>query len=255
MRELPLRHVALLGYRVIDEPPERIAKVVCDRIQARAEHCFSCLNPHSIVVARDDPTLQSFFRTQSELLCDGVGLSIANRILNRRSINRVWGQDFFLAVSREMSARRSGRVLFLGGHPDWIQDLVAKYRQDFPGLTEISTHVPPFKSEFSPADIEEMARAVSAFNPDILWIGVGSPKQEKLLCELQKRCHVPCGAAIGAVFDFYCGRVKLGPKWIRDAGLLWAYRLIKEPRRLWRRTFLSAPRFAGQVFLQLVRRE
>jgi N-acetylglucosaminyldiphosphoundecaprenol N-acetyl-beta-D-mannosaminyltransferase len=254
MSNLPLRKVRVLGYDLIDEPPPRIAAVVCDDMSSRQPRSYFFLNPHSIVQATGDPALQRCFSNDSELFCDGVGLSLANRVLNRRALHRVWGQDFFLAVSREISDRRQGRVFFLGGHADAIESLLSRYQSEFPGVRAVSAHSPAFKPEFSSADIVDMASRINAFRPDILWIGVGSPKQEKLLYELQPLCKVPCAGAIGAVFDFYCGRVTLGPKWIRDFGLLWAYRLIQEPRRLWRRTLISAPLFALRVLRELLLR-
>jgi N-acetylglucosaminyldiphosphoundecaprenol N-acetyl-beta-D-mannosaminyltransferase len=251
--KLALRHTAVLGYSVLDEPAERVGTAVCDGIRERTCRSFVFLNPHSMVMASNDVTLQKIFLHESELLCDGVGLSLANRILNRRKLHRVWGQDFFLAVSHELSARKVGRVFFLGGHAESTNTLLDRYRREFPGIQEVLSYVPPFKSEFSPTDVSAMAERINAFGPDVLWIGVGSPKQEKLLHELQGLCRIPCAAAIGAVFDFYCGRVPLGPKWIRDFGLLWAYRLVQEPKRLWRRTVISAPLFLLQVCRELVR--
>jgi N-acetylglucosaminyldiphosphoundecaprenol N-acetyl-beta-D-mannosaminyltransferase len=248
-----LRHTTILGYNVLDEPADRIATRVCDGLREGPCRSFAFLNPHSIVMASSDGTLQKIFLQEAELLCDGVGLSLANRVLNRRSLHRVWGQDFFLAVSQELSARKAGRVLFLGGHAESIDTLLDRYRREFPGIQELSSYLPAFKSDFSPPDITVMAERINAFRPDVLWIGVGSPKQEKLLYELQAKCRIPCAAAIGAVFDFYSGRVPLGPKWIRDFGLLWAYRLVREPKRLWRRTVISAPSFILRVCRELVR--
>jgi N-acetylglucosaminyldiphosphoundecaprenol N-acetyl-beta-D-mannosaminyltransferase len=249
---LPLRHTSILGYRIVDEPASTIGKAVCDSLGSGDCRSYAFLNPHSIVMASTDEDLQSFFLGGTELFCDGVGLSIANRILNNRRIHRVWGQDFFLAVSRELSARRVGRVMFLGGRESTIEELLRKYRRDFPGISELAHYAPPFKSEFSSSDLAEMRERIVTFRPDVLWVGVGSPKQEKLLQQLQPMCRVPCGAAIGAVFDFYCGHASLGPEWVQRHGLLWAYRLIMEPRRLWRRTLVSAPLFVLRVLREMV---
>jgi N-acetylglucosaminyldiphosphoundecaprenol N-acetyl-beta-D-mannosaminyltransferase len=253
MQPLTLRYANVLGFRLIDEPADRIASVVCDRMSDGHPRSFVFLNPHSVVCASNNVTLKASLSSGTELLCDGVGMSLAALVLNRRLIHRVWGQDFFHAVSTELSNRHRGRVFFLGGHLDSIEILVNRYRQNYPGLKDISWYVPAFTSEFSTTLVAEMAERIKAFRPDVLWIGVGSPKQELLLQQLQQFCGVPCAAAIGAVFDFYSGRISLGPKWIRDFGLLWAYRLILEPRRLWRRTFVSAPLFILRVFQELAR--
>ena len=251
--KLPLRKVRVLGYDVIDEAPSRIAVAVCDEMRTGESRSYFFLNPHSIVQATRDAELQRCFTQDAELFCDGVGLSLANRLLNGRPLQRFCGPDFFLAISQEMSGRRYGRVFFLGGHGDVIDSLMSKFRREFAGVEAVAAYSPAFKPEFSSADVADMAARIMAFRPDALWIGVGSPKQEKLLRELQALCKVPCAGAIGAVFDFYCGRVTLGPKWVRDVGLLWAYRLIQEPRRLWRRTFISAPLFVLRVCRELGR--
>jgi N-acetylglucosaminyldiphosphoundecaprenol N-acetyl-beta-D-mannosaminyltransferase len=254
MSKLPLRKIRVLGYELINEPPQTIAAAVCDDIGRGDPRSYFFLNPHSVVQAAGDARLQECFLDQdAELLCDGVGLSLANRLLNRQPVHRVWGQDFFLAVSRELSHRRQGRVYFLGGHADALESLLSKYRNEFPGITATSGETPPFKPEFSSADVAAMAERINAFHPDVLWVGVGSPKQEKLLRALQPLCHISCAAAIGAVFDFYGGRVSLGPEWVQRSGLLWAYRLVMEPRRLWRRTLISAPLFVLRVLREAVR--
>jgi N-acetylglucosaminyldiphosphoundecaprenol N-acetyl-beta-D-mannosaminyltransferase len=249
---LPLRHISILGYHVVDEPPATIGRVVCDSLHDGNYRSYAFLNPHSIVMASADAKLQDFFLGGTELFCDGVGLSIASRLVNHRRIHRVWGQEFFLAVSGELSGRGTGRVMFLGGRDSTIDQLLERYRRDFPGISQLAYYVPPFKTEFSSEDLAQMAERVTAFRPDVLWIGVGSPKQEKLLQTLQPLCRVPCAAAIGAVFDFYCGHVSLGPPWVQKLGLLWAYRLVIEPRRLWRRTFVSAPLFMLKVLREVV---
>jgi N-acetylglucosaminyldiphosphoundecaprenol N-acetyl-beta-D-mannosaminyltransferase len=253
MGKLPLRKIRVLGYELLNEPPQRIAAAVCDDMDRGNPRNYFFLNPHSIVQAASDAGLHGcFLDADAELLCDGVGLSLANRLLNRQPVHRVWGQDFFLAVSRELSKRRQGRVYFLGGRTDALESLLDKYHREFSGITAVSGEAPPFKPEFSSMDVGAMAERINAFRPDVLWVGVGSPKQEKLLRALQPLCRVRCAAAIGAVFDFYGGRVSLGPEWVQRSGLLWAYRLVMEPRRLWRRTLISAPLFVLQVLRELV---
>jgi N-acetylglucosaminyldiphosphoundecaprenol N-acetyl-beta-D-mannosaminyltransferase len=186
------------------------------------------------------------------VFCDGVGLSMAAILLNRRRVVRVYGFEFFTALSRELSARKVGRVFFLGGTEDLLDQLMRRYRADFPGVAAVGGFSPPFKIEFGNADIEEMARGVVEFAPDVLWVGLGSPKQEKVLLELMRRCDVRCAAAVGAVFDFYTDSIPHAPAWIRRAGLQWVHRLVLEPRRLWRRTLVSSPLFLWLVFRRLL---
>jgi N-acetylglucosaminyldiphosphoundecaprenol N-acetyl-beta-D-mannosaminyltransferase len=247
-----LNHIDILGYSVLDEPVARVAAAVCDGLNRNHPKSFVFLNPHSVVIAEHEPAFRSAIVNADGIFCDGVGLSLAGLLLNRRRAIRVYGFEFFLALSRELSARRMGRVFFLGGTDESLADLVGKYRAEFPGIPEIGAYAPPYREEFGRAEIEHMAREVASYRADVLWIGLGSPKQEKVLLELMQLCDLSCGAAIGAVFDFYTGRIPHAPAWIRRMGLQWAHRLVLEPKRLWKRTLISSPLFLWLVFRRLL---
>jgi len=242
-----LRQIDILGYSVLNESVERVAAQVCDHLGGPQRLSCVFLNPHSVVIAQRDNAFRQALTSASAVFCDGVGLSLASLLLNRRRVHRVYGYEFFTALSRELSRRRLGRVFFIGGSDDSLRMLVSRYRADFPGILEIDSYAPPFRSDFSEADIADMGARITANGADVLWLGLGSPKQEKVLHTLMQRCSVSCGAAVGAVFDFYSGRVPHAPKWIRRLGLQWLHRLMLEPKRLWRRTVISTPVFISQV--------
>lgn len=246
------KHVDILGYSILNEPAPLVAAAVCDDLDGNCRESFVFLNPHSVVIAEHEPAFRSAIVNADGVFCDGVGLSMAAMLLNRRRVIRVYGFEFFTALSRELSARKAGRVFFLGGTEGLLDQLMPRYRSDYPGVVDVGGFSPPFKVEFGNADIDEMARRVEAFDPDVLWVGLGSPKQEKVLLELMRRCDVRCAAAVGAVFDFYTDRIPHAPAWLRRAGLQWMHRLILEPRRLWRRTVVSSPVFLWLVFRQLL---
>jgi N-acetylglucosaminyldiphosphoundecaprenol N-acetyl-beta-D-mannosaminyltransferase len=249
---LTLRHTTILGYTILDEAVERVASDVCDHLRDRANRTFVFLNPHSIVLAEHDPTIKQAIRSASDVLCDGVGLALAGRLLNNAVIHRVYGYEFFLRLSNRLSTRKGSRAFFLGGNEAWVDTLIKRYSEDFPGIT-VESYAPPFKPAFPDTDIQYMARRVSSFRPDVVWVGLGSPKQELLLPQLINYCNVPCLAAIGAVFDFYSGHVPHAPAWVRHMGLQWLHRLTLEPGRLWRRTLISTPLFLSEVFREYVR--
>lgn len=246
------KHVDILGYSILDEPASRVAAAVCDDLAGSCRESFVFLNPHSVVIAEHEPAFRSAIVNAGGVFCDGVGLSIASMLLNRRRVMRVYGFEFFSALSRELSGRRLGRVFFLGGSEELLDQLTRRYRLDFPGIAHVAGFAPPFKMEFGSADIEEMGRQIAAHHPDVLWVGLGSPKQEKVLFELMRSCDVRCAAAVGAVFDFYTERVPHAPAWIRRIGLQWVHRLMLEPRRLWRRTVVSTPLFLWLVVRQML---
>lgn len=240
-----LPRVDVLGYPVVDAPVQRVATAACDALANAAPCSYVFLNPHSAVVADTDAEFRRAVRGASVVFCDGVGLELAGMLLRRRRIERIYGYEFFTAVSRELSRRRAGRVFFLGGRDEYMPALVAQYRTDHPGLEAVEWFAPPFRTSFSDEEIGAMAARVAAFRADVLWIGLGSPKQEKVLPLVLPASGARLGAAIGAVFDFYAGEVPHAPAWVRRAGLQWAHRLVLEPRRLWKRTFVSVPLFFG----------
>ena len=142
---------------------------------------------------------------------------------------------------------KGGTCFFLGSSPSTLEKIVDRAAKEYPHI-DIKTFSPPYKAVFSPEENQAMIDAVNAADPDLLWVGMTAPKQEKWLdehwAELDIRCHA---GAIGAVFDFFAGTVERAPrKWI-DFGLEWLYRLIKEPRRTWRRYLVNNPKFCWLV--------
>ncbi len=118
---------------------------------------------------------------------------------------------------------------------------------DYPRIEVVGAHSPPFKPTYSEAELDHMVAAVNAARPDVLWVGMTAPKQELWIRAVRPRLDAKFSAAVGAVFDFYAGNVKRSPRVFQRAGLEWLPRLVQEPRRLWRRMFISAPVFLGHV--------
>lgn len=207
----------------------------------------ACANPHSLVVAGADPQAALALRHAALLLPDGVGILLAARILNRRIGERVAGNEFFVRFSE--AANRLGGIsyFFLGSGQLVLDRIVARMGQDFPNIRIAGTLSPPFKESFSEAENAAMIEAVNASGADVLWVGMTAPKQEKWLYEHCARLRVPLAVAIGAVFDFYAGTKQRAPRWVRDLGLEWLPRLLREPARLWRRTLVSSPMFLYDV--------
>jgi N-acetylglucosaminyldiphosphoundecaprenol N-acetyl-beta-D-mannosaminyltransferase len=251
---MPHDTIEVLGYELLCAPASAVAAEICTSMGQPATDSFAFLNPHSIALAKRDPALKKAIAKYSGLFCDGIGLSMACRLLNGRGIYRVYGYEFFMALSTELSRRRLGHVFFLGGTPASMEALCARYAAEFPGIKSTAFYAPPFKQEFSENDIADMGARIAAAGADVLWIGLGSPKQEKILHPILSHCRVRCAAAVGAVFDYYSERVPHPPAWIRRLGLQWVYRLLLEPRRLWKRTFVSGPAFASEVAKELIRR-
>lgn len=234
---------ALLGYEVCaDGRAACIARLV-DAIGAGRRAWAVCLNPHSWVVASDRPDFAAALKAADLVVPDGIGVVLASRWRGGRIRERVTGFDLFAGLHDALAARGGGRVFFLGSTPEVLAEISARMQRDWPALDVAGTYSPPFATRFSASDNAAMVAAVNAAKPDVLWVGMTAPKQEEWLHAMWPQLDVRVAGAIGAVFDFYAGRIRRSHPLFQRLGLEWLPRLLQEPRRLWRRTFVSAPRF------------
>lgn len=208
---------------------------------------LACLNPHSYVLALSDRKFSDALRDADWLIPDGIGLVLASRWLRGGIRERVTGSDIFSGVHERLSQRGGYSVFFLGSTEETLAEIRAQMRTDFPDLRVAGTYSPPFSTAYTAQENEAIVAAVNLAAPDVLWVGMTAPKQEKWIFENRARLNVKFAGAVGAVFDFYSGRVKRSHPVFQRLGLEWLPRLIREPRRLWRRMFVSAPWFAWHV--------
>jgi N-acetylglucosaminyldiphosphoundecaprenol N-acetyl-beta-D-mannosaminyltransferase len=139
---------------------------------------------------------------------------------------------------------------YLGGAPGVADQLAVTLQARFPGLPVAGTRCPPFRT-LSPAEEDSMIEQINAAAAHIVWVGLGSPKQDLWMQRFRSRLNAPLLVAVGAAFDFFTGRQKQAPRWMQQTGLEWAFRLAGEPRRLWRRYLIYNPKFLWQLALQL----
>lgn len=244
----------LLGYEVDDLSVEDCVANIFAVLagQPEAAPCgawLACMNPHSYAVSLDDGDFAQALRDAEWLVPDGAGVVLASRVLGGTIRERVTGSDVFYGLHQRMNAAGGMSVFFLGATEETLALIRARMALDYPDIRVAGTYSPPFKPEYSTAELSEMIDLVNAASADVLWVGMTAPKQEKWLFENQARLNVKFAGAIGAVFDFYTGRVKRSHPVFQKLGLEWLPRLIQQPRRLWRRMFVSAPVFLWHVFL------
>ena len=206
------------------------------------------VNAHSFVVAQKDSAFADALLSADALLPDGISIVKACRWLKMQSapVEKIAGADLF-AYEMGKLEEKGGICFFLGSSPDVLARIEERAAEVYPHI-RVMTYSPPYKPVFTAEENQAMVEAVNAANPDLLWVGMTAPKQEKWLhdhwAELDIHGHA---GAIGAVFDFFAGTVKRAPqKWI-DLGLEWLYRLLREPRRTWRRYLIDNPRFLWLV--------
>lgn len=240
----------IVGVPISRLPLRATIDVLATAVDGNRPFWFACVNPHSVQTSRRDPQFAAALTASDLNTADGVGIIVASRLLGGRVVERVCGPDLFIRLCTQLDRDRPGtRMFFLGTTTETLTELVRRFERDYPNLVVAGTMAPPFKHAFSPEDDAAMVDRVNAARADVLWVGLGAPKQEKLAQRLRDRLNVRLIAPVGGVFDFYTGRVKLPTRWIQRAGLIWLYRLCQEPRRLARRN-LDAPLFLLQVLRQ-----
>lgn len=253
---LALQSDNILGFHVSAASKEDCNDQILDWISSGEKgRYFVCANPHSMEVAREDSLFRESIQHADLVVPDGIGIVLASRILGGRIRARVTGSDIFWGVSSVLNQAKKASVFFLGSTEANLVRIRDRMRADFPGIKMAGSYSPPFKSEFSPADNESMLAAINRAQPDVLWVGMTAPKQEKWIYQNRDRLQVKFIGAIGAVFDFYTGNVKRAHPIFQRLGLEWLPRLIQEPRRLWRRNCISNPAFLLRVFGTKVRQK
>jgi len=238
----------LLGFRVDAQHREKLEEEIAQRI-LKNDPCrwLACLNPHSVVMAGKDAAFKEALNGADWLIPDGTGIVLASRVLGRGIRERVTGYDIFKGVHEELNSAKEVSVFFLGSTEGTLKIIQKRMAEDYPIVRVAGVFSPPFKAEFTPDDDKAMIEAVNAVQPDILWVGMTAPKQEKWVNRNKDRLNVKFIGAVGAVFDYYAGNIKRAPDWVCRMGLEWLFRWIQEPRRLWERNIVSTPKFLWMV--------
>ena len=212
---------------------------------------INTVNAHSYNTARKDSLFAEALMNGDVLIPDGVSIVKACKWIKAKSQpkERIAGWDLF-SFEMEKLEKKGGTVMFMGSSQKVLDLIVKRAAEVYPYL-KVVTYSPPYKPEFSDEDNKAIIDAINAANPDLLWIGMTAPKQEKWTYshweELDIHCHV---GTIGAVFDFFAGTVKRAPMWWQRHGLEWLYRLLKEPKRMWRRYIIGNALFLWNITLK-----
>ena len=198
--------------------------------------CFS--DTHGLVKAHDDPSMGQALRTADIVAPDGHPIAWVGRLLYGLSARRLCGPDF-LEFLASRSADSGLRHYLFGGKPGVADELAATLQQRHPGIKIVGTDSPPMGIS-SPQEIEQQLACIIAAKPEVVWIGLGAPKQEIWMAQHRHRLAGMTLCGVGAAFDFHTGRVRRAPAWMQRCGLEWAHRCCSEPRRL-------APRYAKTI--------
>jgi N-acetylglucosaminyldiphosphoundecaprenol N-acetyl-beta-D-mannosaminyltransferase len=182
-------------------------------------------------------------------LTDGMMLARLCRLFGAAHAERVYGPDVMLELCRR-SPERGYRHFFYGGAPGVAETLAARLQEQFPGLRIVGTCSPPYRP-LSESEIAEDMRLINDSQADVVWIGLGTPKQEIWMTDNRSRLHAPLLLGVGAAFDFHAGNLRQAPRWVRAAGFEWFFRLCTQPRRLFKRYIVQLAQFLGLLTLQI----
>jgi N-acetylglucosaminyldiphosphoundecaprenol N-acetyl-beta-D-mannosaminyltransferase len=207
---------------------------------------------HTVVACQDDAELRAAVLASDLTVPDGQPLVWALNAFGHKLRERVYGPDL-MALACERAARTGQRMYLYGGRTQGaLTDLARQLRLRFPGLQIVGGHAPVFRP-LSEDEQASIAAEINRARPDVVWVGLGVPRQEKWMAQMRPRLDAAVLVGVGAAFDFHAGLVPQAPGWVQRSGLEWLFRLIQEPRRLWRRYLTHNPRFITGFVRQYVR--
>lgn len=249
-----------MGYPINALPLNQLMAFCAERIQCpmQASVVFSCANPHSLAIAESRSDFRIALKNANILVTDGVGLSVVGNLLGANVGPRITGGDFFSALMEQQNSlalSRKTRVYFFGSSPQVLRLMQNNLEVRYPNLDICGYTSPPY-GNWSEAENDAFIAQINAAKPDILWVGMTAPKQELWTFNNRDKLNVPLIGNIGAVFDFCAGTYERAPEWARKAGVEWLVRLCKEPKRMWRRNFISPVIFViAAVRFKLTKKE
>ncbi len=229
----------MMGYEVSE-------KDLAD-IDLSKKSVLNTINPHSYVIAKDDAFFKEALDDSDILIPDGSGMVLAAKVLDGRSIKKIAGADLHKFLLQRAESQK-GKVFYMGAMQSTLDKITQRIAKEYPNI-EVQSYSPPFKPQFSKEDNEVIIQKINQFQPDILFVGMTAPKQEKWLHENKQKLNFNVASCIGAVFDFYAGTVERPSDiWI-NLYLEWLGRLLKEPKRMWKRNFVSTPLFLLDILM------
>ena len=203
---------------------------------------------HGVSEAQNDPEFRNILNAAFLNTPDGMPMSWVGRLQGNRAMDRVYGPDLMRDLSKA-GVPREARHFYYGGKEGVAEELKRKMEERFPGIQIVGTYTPPFR----PLNEEEenaLVERVAQLRPDFFWVGLSTPKQERFMSQYWRKLDAKIFFGVGAAFDMHAGQVLQAPYWMQRSGLEWLFRLIVEPRRLWKRYMINNPLFLGRIALQ-----
>jgi N-acetylglucosaminyldiphosphoundecaprenol N-acetyl-beta-D-mannosaminyltransferase len=243
-----ISRINVLGVGISAIAPQRVIELMVDWIESRQKHYICVCAVHVVMECQRDPALRAMVNRASLAVPDGMPLVWLARLDGQHHVRRVYGPDLTLAFC-DLAARIGYRNYLLGGAPGQPEILAQRLRARFQGLDIVGTHATPHRP-LPAAENEMVLEEINHLEPDVVWVGMGTNVQERWMAENRHLLNAPVLVGVGAAFDFHSNMIPQAPAAMQRVGLEWLFRLIQEPRRLWRRYLLGNPLFLAKVISQ-----
>ena len=243
----PRANVLGVGVHAVDM--NAAVDVIARAVSNRTRGYVCATGVHGVMEAQHDRSLRRVFSQALLVVPDGMPTVWMGHLQGLHEMRRVFGPDLMLAVVGDPALR--GASHFLLGGPDGVaENLKYRLQGQFPTAKIVGTYAPPFRP-LNERESTDLSRTIDRIRPDIIWVGLSTPKQERFMAEYLPRLNSTLMIGVGAAFDFHTGRLKDSPAWLKQLGLQWLHRLYQEPTRLWKRYAVNNPAFLAQAALQL----
>jgi N-acetylglucosaminyldiphosphoundecaprenol N-acetyl-beta-D-mannosaminyltransferase len=248
-----MEHFVILGVQISASTVSSACEAIEDWIRRNVK-TYVCVAPVSTLVdCQKNETYRNIVNAAGMVTPDGMPVVWLGRLGGNKTVERTYGPDLMAAVC-ERSQATGYRHFFYGGTHETNERLVEGVRRRFPRLTIAGRYVPPFRAVGEQEDASVIAE-INAARPDIIWVGLGSPKQDHWMAAHRGVLNAPVIIGVGAAFDFLAGTKKQAPVWMRRSGLEWVFRLCSEPRRLWKRYLVGNTQFVGYLIKDMFGRK
>jgi N-acetylglucosaminyldiphosphoundecaprenol N-acetyl-beta-D-mannosaminyltransferase len=247
---MPVERVNILGVGLSVINLQTALAAMAEAVAQRRKGYICVTGVHGVIEAQDDPEFRRILNGAFLCTPDGMPMVWMGRLRGYKNMQRVYGPDLMMDVCA-WSQKSGCRHFFYGGAEGVAELLRDKLVVRFPGLQVVGCYTPPFRP-LNAEEVADLQKRIRESRPDILWVGLSTPKQEKFMAKFLPKLDVTLMVGVGAAFDFHSGRVKQAPHWMQRSGFEWFYRMCSEPRRLTKRYLRNNPRFAWKVVGQLL---
>ncbi|MCA9942326.1 MAG: WecB/TagA/CpsF family glycosyltransferase [Anaerolineales bacterium] len=246
-----VERVNVLGVGISSLNLDKTIQIITRWIQEKNQSHYVCVTGvHGVMESQQDEYLRQIHNRAGLVTPDGMPMVWLGRLNGYRDMSRVYGPDLMLALCK--ASLNGGFSHYFYGGAEGVPELLAKQlTEKFPGLRVAGTYSPPFRS-LTTAEDEKIVQQINKANPDIVWVGLSTPKQEKWMAAHIEKLQAPVLIGVGAAFDFHAGLKKQAPMWMQRNGLEWLYRLLSEPKRLGKRYLVNNPKFVLLALLQIL---